>query len=171
MTFFFSTRTHTTTSFCTTPPIFTIRKTERSSHSALTNDGSIPTIITGPAGTGKSLVLAEIGLLVAASNRKVLNISPTNQGVTNLYSTVRKLSEQHFQDKVCLLKLSSPAVQIGNDCDQCFRDDLGTNHRYPSLDEINLPDIISTTVYHLMYVIFIFRFTVNLCYLLHCFLD
>ena len=41
---------------------------------ALINDGSIPTIITGPAGTGKSLVLAEIGLQVAVSNRKVLYI-------------------------------------------------------------------------------------------------
>ena len=112
---------------------------------ALINDRSIPTIITGPAGTGKSLVLAEIGLQVAVSNRKVLYISPTNQGITNLYSTVRKLSEQHFQDKVRLLKLSSPAVQIGNDCDQCFRDDLGTNHRYPSLDEINLRDVIFAT--------------------------
>ena len=109
---------------------------------ALTNDGSIPTIITGPAGTGKSLVLAEIGLQVAISNKKVLYISPTNQGVTNLYSTVRKLSEQHFQDKIRLLKLSSPAVQIGNDCDQCFRDDLGTNYsRKLAFTEQN-PDIL-----------------------------
>ena len=112
---------------------------------ALTNDGSIPTIITGPAGTGKSLVLAEIGLQVANSNKKVLYISPTIQGVTNLYSTVRKLSERHLQNKIRLLKLSSPAVRIGNDCDQCFRDDLGTNHRYPTLDEIGLRDVIFAT--------------------------
>ena len=113
---------------------------------ALLNDGSVPTIITGPAGTGKSLVLAELGLQAARTGIKVLYISPTNQGVTNLYAIVRSLAEYHFKDDLLFLKLSSPAaVQIGEFCDLCFKDDLGNSHRYPYLEEINIRDIIFAT--------------------------
>ena len=111
----------------------------------LNSEPTSPAILTGPAGCGKSLVLAEIGLQIARKHGKVLYISPTNTGATSLYAVIRALLELHFADEIRALKLSSPSVPIGEHCDQCYKDSIGNNHRYPPPAEIQSADIIFAT--------------------------
>ena len=111
----------------------------------LHNKPSAPAILTGPAGTGKSLVLAEIGLQIAKNKGKVLYISPTNQGIASLYMIVRALAEFHFGDELRLIKVSSPTVPITENCDLCYKDEVGTSHRYPPTLEIKNCDIVFAT--------------------------
>ena len=107
---------------------------------ALQHQPSLPYIITGAAGCGKSLVLTEIILQslqhqTQAQTENILVVNPTNLGITELYAKTLEQVQKHFKN-INLLKLSAPSQPLGPNCKGCFKNETETHHEYPLESEL-----------------------------------
>ena len=100
---------------------------------ALNHPTTLPFIITGPAGTGKSFILLEVvlQLLERQPDKRILLVNPTNHGLIDLHRKLSDLLETHMDKKFRTLKIASPSQPKGPTCDHCYLNTAGTHHEYP----------------------------------------
>lgn len=100
---------------------------------ALNHNPTIPFLISGPAGTGKSYILLEVilQLLQRHPEQKIMLVNPTNHGLIDLHRKLTLLLEAHLDGRFKALKVVSPAQPKGPTCTHCFLNASETHHEYP----------------------------------------